>query len=77
MRKTCSTCRFFEPFEPDEGEHVRNGWCNRYPPTYIGRPYSHYLEHDDEMDSFCWANPVVGVCATCGEWRKVKHGKDS
>lgn len=77
MKRVCKSCRFFEPIEPDERLGLTNGWCNRFPPVYTGRPTSFDCEFTDVMDSMCWSNPVVGIFATCGEWKKVNRGKDS
>lgn len=70
----CVKCRFFYPFGVEDDGKVHEGWCNRFPPVYIGRPFD-IEEHVDEMDTECWVLPVVGIYNTCGEWRKVKHGK--
>lgn len=76
MSRTCDTCRFFYPFEPEEDGHVRRGWCERFPPTYTGMPNGIDSDFLDVMDPYCWSKPVVGIKSYCGEWRKKKHGKD-
>lgn len=75
MKRFCKDCRFFEPI--DERFGLTNGWCKRFPPVYTGRPTSSDCEFTDVTDSRCWSNPVVGIFATCGEWKKVNRGKDS
>lgn len=76
-KKVCETCRHFHEWEEQIGSG-REGWCLRYPPVYVGREYDpDCVVHCDPMEGLCWSEPVVGIYSTCGEWKKVKHGKSN
>ena len=72
--RVCKNCRWFDVM-PDE-EDPREGWYVRFPPTFVGRPYHDGLEHEDAMNTLCWANPRVGIMATCGEWTERGARRD-
>lgn len=67
-KKFCENCRHFDPFDAGDDDTVHEGWCSRFPPVYVGRPFS--WDNDDVMDGLCWTYPVVGIKAWCGEWEK-------
>lgn len=70
-KRVCKSCNWFNVL-PDT-ENPTTGWCLRFPPVYVGRPFHDDSTYEDVMSPLCWANPRVGIMATCGEWTRRKR----
>ena len=56
----CDICLFFNDFN-DKSD---NGYCNRYPPIWIGNSHTQSLERPK------WDFPIVSAIDKCGEYRQ-------
>lgn len=62
----CDNCQFCRMMEPDEEGKESVGFCERFPPVYVGPHGSSELE---EFEVGSWGSPVVGASHWCGEWK--------